>query len=65
MDYTHKILRNRKINKTTFNATTTAFGQRGTLALTNLVAVYAVLAYVMDAYELQPPQHATEPALPS
>jgi hypothetical protein len=27
--------------------------------------VYAVLAYVMDAYELDPPKHETEPGLPA
>ncbi len=63
VDYTREMLRNRKVGKAAFDAATAAFGQRGTLALTNLVAVYAVLAYVMDAYELDPPQHATEPAL--
>ena len=34
-------------------------------ALTNLIACYAVLAYNMNAYELEAPAHATEPALPA
>ena len=38
--------------------------QRGTLALTNLAACYAMLACNMNAYELQAPSSAAEPALP-
>jgi len=64
VDYTRELLRNRKVSKPTFDAASKALGQRGTLALTNLVATYAVLAYVMNAYELEAPAHATEPALP-
>jgi len=32
--------------------------------LTNLIACYAMLAYNMNAYELEAPAHATEQALP-
>ncbi len=63
VDYTLELLRNRKVSKPTFDKASTAFGQRGTLALTNLIACYAVLAYNMNAYELEAPAHATEPAL--
>lgn len=40
------------------------FGRRGTLAITNVVACYAMLAYDMNALELEAPLHPTEPALP-
>lgn len=65
VDYTRELLRHRKVSKPTFDAASAAFGQRGTLALTNLIACYAVLAYNMNAYELEAPAHATEPALPA
>jgi 4-carboxymuconolactone decarboxylase len=65
VDYTREMLQNRKVSKATFDKATKAFGQRGTLALTNLVSVYAVLAYVMNAYELEAPKHETEPGLPA
>lgn len=65
VDYTRELLQNRKVGQTTFDRASACFGQRGTLALTNLVACYAVLAYVMNAYELEVPKHATEPALPA
>jgi 4-carboxymuconolactone decarboxylase len=63
VDYTRELLQNRKVSRPTFEAATARFGQRGTMALTNLVACYAVLAYNMNAYELEAPAHATEVAL--
>jgi 4-carboxymuconolactone decarboxylase len=60
-----ELLRNRKVDKATFDAATAQFGQRGVMTLTNLIACYAVLAYNMNAYELEAPTHATEPALPA
>jgi len=40
-----------------------SFDRRGTLTLTNLITGYATLAYVMNAYELEAPKHATEKPL--
>jgi 4-carboxymuconolactone decarboxylase len=64
IDYTRELLRNRKVAGATFDRASAAFGRRGTLALTNLIACYATLAYNMNAYEFAAPAHATEPALP-
>ena len=64
VDFTRELLRSRKVSKPTFDRASASLGQRGTLALTNLVACYAVLAYNMNAYELEAPASATEPALP-
>ena len=64
VDFARELLRNRKVSQPTFDRATASFGQRGTLALTNLIACYAVLAYNMNAYELAAPAHATEQALP-
>ena len=63
-DYTRELLQTRKVGRAAFEAATARFGQRGVMALTNLVACYAVLAYNMNAYELEAPAHATEPPLP-
>ena len=63
--FAREVLRNRKVDRATFDAATAQFGQRGVMTLTNLIACYAVLAYNMNTYELEAPDHATEPALPA
>jgi 4-carboxymuconolactone decarboxylase len=63
VDFTRELLQHRKVSRPTFDAATTKFGQRGTMTLTNLIACYAVLAYNMNAYELEVPAHPTEKAL--
>jgi 4-carboxymuconolactone decarboxylase len=65
VDFTRQLLRNRKVSRPTFDAATARFGQRGTMTLTNLIACYAVLAYNMNAYELEAPAHVTEKPLPA
>jgi 4-carboxymuconolactone decarboxylase len=64
VDFTRELLRDRKVSQGTFDAATARFGRRGTMALTNLIACYAVLAYNMNTYELEAPAHPTEKALP-
>ena len=64
VDFTRELLQNRKVSRPTFDAATARFGQRGVMALTNLIACYAVLAYNMNTYELEAPAHPTEKALP-
>ena len=64
VDFARELLRNRKVSQPTFDRASASFGQRGTLTLTNLVACYAMLAYNMNAYELEAPVHATEKGLP-
>jgi 4-carboxymuconolactone decarboxylase len=63
VDFTRELLQNRKVSRTTFEAATVRLGERGTMTLTNLIACYAVLAYNMNAYELDAPAHATEKPL--
>jgi 4-carboxymuconolactone decarboxylase len=65
VDFTRELLQNRKVSKAAFDAATARFGQRGVMSLTNLIACYAVLAYNMNAYELEAPAHATEKPLPA
>jgi 4-carboxymuconolactone decarboxylase len=63
VDFTRELLQSRKVSRTTFDAATARFGPRGVMALTNLIACYAVLAYNMNTYELEAPAHPTEKAL--
>jgi 4-carboxymuconolactone decarboxylase len=63
-DFARELLRNRKVSRSTFDRANVSFGQRGVLTLTNLIGAYAMLAYFMNAYELEAPTHATEKALP-
>jgi len=63
VDFTRELLQNRKVSRATFDAATARFGQRGVMALTNLIACYAVLAYNMNTYELEAPAHPTEKAI--
>jgi 4-carboxymuconolactone decarboxylase len=65
VDFTRELLQNRKVSRSTFDAATAKFGQRGVMTLTNLIATYAVLAYNMNTYELEAPAHQTEKALPT
>jgi 4-carboxymuconolactone decarboxylase len=65
VDFTRELLQQRKVSRPTFDAATARFGQRGVMALTNLIACYAVLAYNMNTYELVAPAHATEKPLPA
>jgi 4-carboxymuconolactone decarboxylase len=64
LDFARELLRNRKVSPPVFDRATASFGRRGTLTLTNLIACYSMLAYNMNAYELEAPAHATERALP-
>lgn len=64
VDFTRELLQHRNVSKSTFDAATTKLGRRAVLTLTNLIACYAVLAYNMNTYELEAPEHATEPRLP-
>jgi len=64
VNFARELLRNRKVSQATFDAASSRFGQRGVMTLTNLVACYAVLAYNMNTYELEAPEHPTEKGLP-
>lgn len=64
VQFARELLQHRKVSQATFDAATAQFGQRGTMTLTNLVACYAVLAYNMNTYELEAPEHPTEKPLP-
>jgi 4-carboxymuconolactone decarboxylase len=64
VNFTRELLQNRKVRQPTFDAAISRFGRRGMMTLTNLIASYAVLAYNMNTYELEAPEHPMEKALP-
>jgi 4-carboxymuconolactone decarboxylase len=64
VNFTRELLQNRQVSQTTFDEAISRFGQRGMMTLTNLIACYAVLAYNMNTYQLEAPEHPTEKALP-
>jgi alkylhydroperoxidase family enzyme len=63
VDFTRELLQHRKVSRSTFDADTARFGQRGVMTLTNLIACYTVLAYNINAYDLEAPAHPTGKAL--
>jgi 4-carboxymuconolactone decarboxylase len=65
VEFTRELLHRRKVSRPAFEAATARLGQRGTMTLTSLIGCYAVLAYTMNAYELEAPTHPTEPPLPA
>lgn len=64
VDFARELLRNRKVSQATFDRASASFGRRGTLTLTSLITSYAMLANVMNTYELEAPAHPTEKSLP-
>jgi 4-carboxymuconolactone decarboxylase len=64
VNFTRELLQHRQVSQPTFDAAITRFGRRGMMTLTNLIACYAVLAYNMNTYALEAPEHPTEKALP-
>ena len=65
VNFARELLQNRRVSQATFDDASQRFGQRGVMTLTNLVACYAVLAYNMNTYELEAPEHPTEKGLRS
>lgn len=63
-DFTRELLRTRRVDDVTFAQAQEQFGRRGVLALVHLIGCYAMLAYAMNALELEAPGDSTEPPLP-
>jgi len=64
LEFTRELIRRRKVSAATFERAAASFGRRGTLTLTCLVSCYEMLAQIMNACELEAPEHPTEPPLP-
>lgn len=63
-DFTCELLRTRRVGEAMFARAHGQFGRRGVLALVHLVGCYAMLAYAMNALDLEAPGDSTEPPLP-
>jgi 4-carboxymuconolactone decarboxylase len=63
-DFARDLLRTRRVDDALFAEAQRQFGRRGVLALVHLVGCYAMLAFAMNALELEAPGDATEPPLP-
>jgi hypothetical protein len=52
------------VSQATFDAAIAQFGTRGLIELTNLMGYYALLAFNLNAFDVELPEERTEPVLP-
>ena len=64
VNYGRELFRTRRVSQATFDAALAKFGVRGLTELTNLMGCYTVLAFNINAFEVEPPSDSTEPLLP-
>ena len=64
VNYGREFFRTHRVSQATFNAALAQFGVRGLTELTNLMGYYALLAFNINAFEVDLPADRTEPALP-
>ena len=64
VDYGREFFRTHRVSKPTFEAALAQFGVRGLTELTNLMGYYALLAFNINAFEVDLPSETTEPVLP-
>jgi 4-carboxymuconolactone decarboxylase len=59
-----EFFRTHKVSQATFDAAIAQFGTRGLIELTNLMGYYALLAFNLNAFDVELPEERTEPVLP-
>ena len=64
VNYGREFFRTHRVSQATFDAALAQFGVRGLTELTNLMGYYALLAFNINAFEVELPAERTEPALP-
>ncbi len=64
VSYGQEFFRTHRVSQATFDAALAQFGVRGLTELTNLMGYYALLAFNINAFEVELPAERTEPALP-
>jgi len=64
VNYGREFFRTHRVSQPTFDAALAQFGVRGLTELTNLMGYYALLAFNINAFEVELPAERTEPALP-
>ncbi len=64
VNYGREFFRTHRVSQPTFDAALAQFGVRGLTELTNLMGYYALLAFNINAFEVELPAERTEPVLP-
>ncbi len=64
VNYGQEFFRTHRVSQTTFDAALAQFGVRGLTELTNLMGYYALLAFNINAFEVEVPADGTEPEMP-
>ena len=64
VDFGREFFRTHRVSSASFEAALAQFGVRGVTELTNLMGFYSLLAFNVNAFEVDLPQERTEPVLP-
>ena len=64
VDFGREFFRTHRVSSSSFDAALAQFGIRGATELTNLMGYYAMLAFNINAFEVDLPAERTEPVLP-
>ena len=64
VNYGREFFRTHRVSQPTFDAALAQFGVRGLSELTSLMGYYALLAFNINAFEVDLPAERTEPVLP-
>lgn len=64
VNYGSEFFRTHRVTQGTFDAALAQFGVRGLTELTNLMGYYALLAFNVNAFEIELPSELSEPELP-
>ena len=64
VNYGREMHRTRRVSEDIFNKALAQFGTRGLLELTSLMGYYALLAFNLNAFQVEVPPGGTEPILP-
>ena len=64
VDYGREFFRTHRVSQPTFDAALAQFGVRGLTELTNLMGLYSLLAFNVNAFGVELPAERTEPDLP-
>ena len=64
VNYGREYFRTHRVSQATFDAALAQFGVLGLTELTNLMGAYALLAFNINAFEVEPSADSNEPLLP-
>ncbi len=64
VDFGQELFRTHRVSSASFEAALAQFGVRGVIELTNLMGCEALVAFNINAFEVELPSETTEPVLP-